>query len=210
MATRAALGLAAILWMACTLAAVADTLSGRVVRVADGDTIEVLDVQLVTHRVRLAGIDAAESGQDYGSKAKQRLTKLVGGRDVQVLSTKRDKYGRIVGKVIADGQDVNLAMIRAGAAWWYRKYREEQSRVDQALYEAAEDKARHEHLGLWANSHAIPPWEWRHRLPTHEADAAACPCGSGAICVGKRGGRYCLRENGTKKYLPAPEALETP
>lgn len=97
------------------------SLSGKVVRAIDGDTIEVLDVQLVTHRVRLAGIDAAESGQDYGTKAKQRLLKLVGRRDVQVLSTKRDKYGRIVGKVIADDQDVNLAMIRTGAAWWYRK-----------------------------------------------------------------------------------------
>jgi endonuclease YncB( thermonuclease family) len=186
------------------------SLSGKVVRAIDGDTIEVLDVQLVTHRVRLAGIDAAESGQDYGTKAKQRLLKLVGRRDVQVLSTKRDKYGRIVGKVIADDQDVNLAMIRTGAAWWYRKYRAEQSRVDQALYEAAEDTARSEHLGLWADAHAIPPWEWRHRLPTPEADAAACPCGSGAICVGKRGGHYCLRENGTKKYLPAPQALEIP
>jgi len=76
---------------------------------------------------------------------------------------KRDRYGRILGKVSAHGQDVNLAQVRAGMAWWYRQYAHEQSLVDQGLYAAAETKARWGRVGLWVDKDPIPPWEWRKR-----------------------------------------------
>jgi len=74
----------------------------------------------------------------------------VAGESVQVDWNKRDWYKRIVGKIIHEGKDINLKMIRAGLAWWYRKYANEQNAGDRVLYEAAEKGAREERRGLWA------------------------------------------------------------
>ena len=69
----------------------ADTLTGKVVRVLDGDTVEVLDIETNAHRIRLTGIDAPETGQAFGTKAKRRLIELAAGKVVQVEFDKRDK-----------------------------------------------------------------------------------------------------------------------
>jgi endonuclease YncB( thermonuclease family) len=105
---------------------IAKELSGRIVRVADGDTVTVLDRAKVQHRVRLAGIDAPERAQPYGARAKDHLAALVAGRQVVVEWQKQDRYGRIVGKVLLSGRDINLAMIDAGLAWHYKEYAPEQ------------------------------------------------------------------------------------
>ena len=141
----------------------ADTLVGEVVKVVDGDTLYVLDATKTRHKIRLSGIDTPERGQPFGAKAKQHLLELVGAKPVTVAWSKHDRYRRIVGKVLYENRDINLAMVRAGLAWWYRKYRDEQSPVDQALYEAAEDKARTERRGLWQDPNPVPPWAWRRR-----------------------------------------------
>lgn len=193
---------AALLFLATTLPAHADTLTGLIVKVTDGDTVQVLDASKTTHKVRLAGIDAPESGQAFGTKAKRRLLELVGGQTVTVEYSKRDRYRRIVGKLIVDGRDVNLVMVRDGLAWWYKKYAGEQSLVDRRLYEAAEDQAQAGRVGLWSDPNAMAPWDWRHRPPPPGGYAAACPCWSGQVCTGQRGGRFCVRESGTKKYFP--------
>jgi endonuclease YncB( thermonuclease family) len=130
--------------------ATADTLSGQVVAVSDGDTIGVLDAQRVTHRIRLAGIDAPELGQPFSQRSKQHLAGLVHGREVQVQWNKLDRYGRVVGKVIADDLDVCREMVAAGLAWHYKAYQQEQSAEDQRSYSDAEDAARQMHLGLWS------------------------------------------------------------
>jgi endonuclease YncB( thermonuclease family) len=170
MATRAALGLAAILWMACTVAAVADTLYGRVVRVVDGDTLILLVAgaggQQTQERIRLAAVDAPERGQPWGEKAKQALAAHVFGRDVIVEWTKRDRFGRVVGKVLDGERDVNLALVREGMAWWFRRFAAEQSAADRKLYEAAENRARQDRIGLWSEEAPIPPSEWRNREGT--------------------------------------------
>jgi len=93
-------------------------------------------------------------------------------------------------------------MVRDGLAWWYRKYAEEQSPADRVLYEEAEARAKAARVGLWGDPDPMPPWDWRHRPPPPGGYAAACPCGSGKVCTGQRGGRFCVRESGTKKYLP--------
>jgi micrococcal nuclease len=76
---------------------------------------------------------------------------------------KRDRYGRIVGKLVHEGQDVNLSMVEDGFAWWYREYAREQSEIDRGLYEAAEDRARRARAGLWRDPEPVPPWDWRKR-----------------------------------------------
>ena len=183
----------------------ADTLLGKAVRILDGDTVEVLDARKRTHRVRLAGIDAPESKQPFGAKAKRALSSLVAGETVAVDWHKRDRYDRLVGKIMLDGADVNLALVRAGYAWWYREYAGEQSPSDRRLYEAAEKEARREGVGLWADPRPIAPWDWRGGGATAvpaKPSSGACPCDSWRLCTGPKGGIYCVRESGSKKYFP--------
>ena len=116
----------------------ADILIGRVVSVADGDTITVLDDSKTQHKIRLAGIDAPERKQPFGQRSKELLSDLVFGKTVQVETEKADRYGRQVGKVLIDGRDANLAIIAAGLAWHYKKYQKEQAASDRLLYASAE------------------------------------------------------------------------
>ncbi len=141
----------------------AEVLTGRVIRVADGDTVTVLDHWKTQHKVRLQGIDAPERGQPYGKASGKHLSGLVAGRFVVVEYEKRDRYKRIVGKVLLSGEDVNLRQIEAGLAWHYKKYEMEQSAEDRALYAAAEVEAREAKRGLWVEPEPEPvaPWEWR-------------------------------------------------
>lgn len=180
----------------------AEILTGKVVRILDGDTIEVLQGK-TTHRVRFAGIDAPESNQPFGTKAKRALSAVVGGESVRVDWHKRDRYDRLVGKVTLDGADVNLSLVENGLAWWYREYSGEQSARDRHLYEAAERRARQARRGLWADPDPVAPWDWRDGKRTSSAPRTGeCPCDSGRRCTGPRGGIYCTRENGSKSYFP--------
>ena len=141
---------------------------GRVVGVTDGDTITVLAGGLEM-RVRLAQIDAPERGQPWGSRAKQALSNLVFGKEVRVVQTDVDHYGRVVGRVYAGGQDVNAEMVRGGHAWVYRRYA-----TDQSLH-ALEDEARESSRGLWALPEAqrTSPSEWRRESTSPRAPPRA-------------------------------------
>jgi len=139
----------------------AGTLTGRVVRVTDGDTIVVLDDNNSQHKIRLQGIDAPERGQAYGTKSKEHLSDSVAGKFVVVEYEKRDRYERILGKVLLSGEDMNLEQIRAGLAWHYKKYQNEQTPSDRDLYSEAENEARDAGRGLWHDPEPIPPWEYR-------------------------------------------------
>ncbi len=94
----------------------ADTLTGKVVKITDGDTLVILDSDLTQHKIRLTGIDAPESNQPFGQRSKEALSDLVAGQQGEGDWHKRDRYQRIVGKVIAQGRDINLAQVRAGMA----------------------------------------------------------------------------------------------
>jgi endonuclease YncB( thermonuclease family) len=139
----------------------ADTLIGTVVAVADGDTITVLDDQQAQHKVRLMGIDCPEKAQPFGQNAKQSLSDLLFGRSVNVEWQKLDRYERIVGKVMVNGQDANLEQIRRGLAWHFKKYDREQEPHDRATYSQAEIKARMGNRGLWSDPEPMAPWDWR-------------------------------------------------
>lgn len=139
----------------------AERIQARVVGITDGDTVKVLTLDRKEIKVRLAGIDAPEREQPFGKASKQALSDLVFGRDVTLDGDKVDRYGRLVAKIEYQGYDVNLEMIRLGMAWWYRKYADEQTPADQAMYEGAEVDARSKKVGLWTAAEPVPPWEWR-------------------------------------------------
>lgn len=95
-------------------------ITGKVIRVSDGDTISVLDaLDGGNFRIRISGIDAPETKQPFGQKAKQYLSGLIFGKTVSVRFTEIDRYGRIVGRVYLERADVGLAMLSAGFAWHY-------------------------------------------------------------------------------------------
>lgn len=133
---------------------------GKIVGITDGDTVTILD-GTVQRKIRLAGIDAPESHQAFGQTSKQNLSKLIFGRTVMISSSKTDRYGRLVGKIAFGNSDVNLEQIKAGLAWHYKKYANEQSLNDQAEYAEAETQARNRKLGLWGDPNPEPPWEKR-------------------------------------------------
>ncbi|HVN43458.1 MAG TPA: thermonuclease family protein [Steroidobacteraceae bacterium] len=152
-------------------------LEGRVIHVADGDTVTVLDPDHRQHRVRLFGIDAPEHDQPFGTRARQNLADLVLGKDVRVAWRKRDRYGRIVGQIwvaapdarcdsppasCPKALDANLAQLTAGLAWHYKHYEREQSPQDRSRYASAEEEARARKIGLWADRDPVAPWDWRH------------------------------------------------
>lgn len=105
--------------------ALAQTLTGIVVGVTDGDTIRLLDREKRQYKVRLQGIDAPERGQPFGSRARESLSALVLNRTVQADCPKQDRYGRYVCKILVDETDVGLQQLRAGMGWWYVKYSNE-------------------------------------------------------------------------------------
>jgi endonuclease YncB( thermonuclease family) len=140
----------------------AGTLLGRVVPVADGDTVTVLDDTNTQHKIRLAVIDAPEKKQAFGNRSKESLSDLVFDKSVSVETEKRDRYGRQIHKVLVNGRDVNLVQVERGMAWFYRQCQREQSPNDRKMYEAAEDAAKDGKRGLWCDVAPVPPWEFRH------------------------------------------------
>jgi endonuclease YncB( thermonuclease family) len=137
------------------------TITGKVVAIANGDTLTVLDASNKQHKIRLDGIDAPESWQDFRSRAKQSLSDLVFGKTVTVISSKKDRYGRTLGKVMLRGRNINLEQIQRGMAWFYLQYAEELSPEDWAAYWRAENAAQEELAGLWRGPSPTPPWLFR-------------------------------------------------
>ena len=92
--------------------------TGRVSAVSVGDAMTVVDNANREHKVRLAGIDAPETGQEYGAAAKNFLIGLVLNQPVTVVSRRRDDDGRLVAQVFLLGRDVSYSMLWAGLAWY--------------------------------------------------------------------------------------------
>jgi len=146
-----------IVLLALSPAVFAADLSGRVIGITDGDTVTLLTSDKQQVRIRLAEIDAPESGQPYGNKSKQKLSELIFGKDVRVVVQTTDRYGRTVGRPYAGDLDVCEEMVRTGAVWVYRQYV-----IDKSLFDI-EIEAREAKRGIWGLSEAqnMPPWEWR-------------------------------------------------
>ena len=165
-------------------------LAGVVTRVSDGDTIWV-SAAAVRHKVKLAKIDAPESNQPYGKESAEFLRRLVYGRQVEVLWTAKDRYGRIIGAVTlkhgAEAIDVNLAMVNNGFAWHY-------SFNDKTpAYAMAEQSARQSRVGLWRAAAPVNPYLWRKSGRTKKLrgkrvrnDAGLRSCRRESGCVSSR------------------------
>nr|WP_304734699.1 thermonuclease family protein [Parasutterella excrementihominis] len=143
------------------------TLHARVTRVADGDTVYIKDDEGKEARVRLLGIDAPESKQAYGVQSAEHLKRNLRDAEyhVQVIYRGRDQYGRIIGKLVADGKDLNLDQVSTGNAWVYRNYLKDLQPGDKNLYLKAEDNARAKRIGLWADPNPQNPRDWRREHP---------------------------------------------
>ena len=113
-----------------TLSAQAETLEGKVVKIADGDTLTLLTSSNEQVKIRLAGIDTPERKQPFGNRAKQALANLAFQKQALIEVEVKDRYGRTVGVVFVDGLNVNAELVKQGMAWVYRKYTN-----DKALYE---------------------------------------------------------------------------
>ena len=135
----------------------AETLTGRVVGVTDGDTIKLLVGGRIEYKVRLGEIDAPESGQPFGQKSKRMLSDLVFNRTVSVRVTDVDRYGRSVGVIQAGKTSVNAEMVKRGGAWAYRRY------LSDPRYLLWEREARQGRRGLWnlQADQIVAPWDWR-------------------------------------------------
>ena len=135
--------------------------TGKVVSVADGDTITILRHGRDQVKIRLYGIDAPESGQPFGKASKQNLSLLVHGRSIEVEVMDTDKYGRTVARIFVDGEDVNALQLRSGNAWLYTQYCKDWVCGEWMGLEA---EAKSSGVGLWADKDPTPPWEWRRDM----------------------------------------------
>jgi endonuclease YncB( thermonuclease family) len=134
---------------------------GKVVAIADGDTLTLLDADRRQHRIRLDGIDAPEKSQPFGQRSRQSLAALAHGREAVADCPKIDRYGRSVCTVTVDGADVGLIQVRRGLAWHYVRYANEQTPQARVEYARAEQQAREAHAGLWSMRDPMPPWDYR-------------------------------------------------
>lgn len=213
----------------CGVQAGTQQLIGTVVNVHDGDTVTVQPVGGERRAVRLDSIDAPELAQAYVNEARLALSAAVLGRSVTVAFSKLDQYGRTVGAVFTpDCRYVNLDMVAAGAAWYYKAYQCEISASVRAMFTSAQEQASLADRGLWAQPDPEAPWHFRNgtepAVPVCASDAPSWAAGTALtaaaatvpvntttttpmtssgvkICyVGPRGGTYTLTASGKKNY----------
>lgn len=140
----------------------ADTIHGHVQRVKDGDTVVVF-TERVTVTVRIWGIDAPESDQPYGPHASRAVRKVAKGKPCRLIVRDRDRYGRVIGRVITTGErklDVGLSLVHSGYAWACTRYASGARDIQERVEEAQQD-ARQAGRGLWTQGDPTPPSKHR-------------------------------------------------
>jgi endonuclease YncB( thermonuclease family) len=144
--------------LAAAGAASADTISGNVIAIHDGDTLTLVDKDKKRYRIRLAAIDAPERKQAYGTRSRNSLAEICFQKPAVVETTEKDSYGRVIGKVSCAGVDANTEQVRRGMAWVNAR-----STLPNSPLPEMEANARLRKLGLWAGEKPEPPWKWRER-----------------------------------------------
>lgn len=134
--------------------AFSQTISGSVISVKDGDTIEILHEGKPV-KIRLFGIDCPERKQDFGAKAGRFTSDQCYGRIVSILPHGKDKYRRLLGVVILpDGRNLNELLVKEGYTWRYKYSKDHQLAL-------LEEEARNKKKGLWAMPAPVAPWLFR-------------------------------------------------
>lgn len=147
-----------LLFLTALATAAGDQIGGTVIKISDGDTI-IISTGKEQLKIRLNGIDCPERSQAFGRKAKQFTANMVFRKKVKVITHGLDTYGRIIGDVhCKDGRSLNKELVKAGLAWWYRRYA-----PDNRELAALEASARKAGRGLWADKNPTAPWEFRWR-----------------------------------------------
>lgn len=129
--------------------------TAKVTAITDGDTIKVL-INSEEKKIRLESVDAPETKQPFGTKAKEALGELVAGKSVVIKETGKYRYGRVLAFIEVDGANVSEEMIKRGMSWYYIEYG---MSLDLAILQ---DAAMESKIGLWGGSEEpIAPWDWR-------------------------------------------------
>lgn len=159
---RLFLVLLAVVWNLSAFAAQERQIQCRVVGISDGDTLTCLQDRTPL-KVRLLHIDAPESAQPFGQKAKQALSQLAFKKQVTLQSTGYDRYQRLLAVVFDGNRNLNLALVQQGMAWTYSQ--------TQPIYEQAMAQAKQQRIGLWQDTNPINPYDWR-KVHSHTNNSA--------------------------------------
>ena len=131
-------------------------ITGKIIKIKDGDTVVVLLDDNTQKTLRLAEVDCPENGQPFGKNAKQFTANQVFRKNVVYNPVNTDRYGRTIAKIYYDnGKYLSAEIIKAGLGWWYFRY------SDNKDLEYFEKQARDKKIGLWQDKNAISPWTWR-------------------------------------------------
>ena len=152
------LALMFLLLTSCFFGATAgEEITGRVISVIDGNTLEVESGLNETHKIMLAGIDSPELHQEYGEKAKSLLEKLTLEKSVTVKFVGKDRWGNYLAEVVVEGKfDPRVELLKEGLAWTTE-------RNPLPELEEYRTKAQEKGKGLWKQQDPTPPWIFRRQ-----------------------------------------------
>lgn len=139
------------------------TETGAFVSAPDGDSVKVRTASRGVVSVRVAGIDTPERGQGYWRVARAHLVSFVSASGLTISCYKIDQYEREVCRVRTDAGDLGASLVSAGLAWHFKRFDNEQTAEERALYTRLEQRAREQRLGLWREPDPMPPDECRKR-----------------------------------------------
>ena len=147
------------------------TLEGKVVRISDGDTVTIETDNGTRVKIRLYGIDAPESGQEFGKESRAKIAELIDGEDVSVKTHSHDRYNRVLGEIFLNGRNINLTMVQEGCAWHYDYYAPELTELADAQKQAQAAKK-----GLWdVEGEPTAPWDYRRRAKAAKKKSQKAP-----------------------------------
>jgi endonuclease YncB( thermonuclease family) len=143
-----------------------EEITGKVISVLDGNTLEVVSADNQTHKIFLADIDSPELNQLYGDKAKKLLEKLALNKEVSVRLKGKDRKGNKLAEVIVEGKtDLRIELLKEGLAWTA-----EQNPIPEL--EEYRAKAQEKGKGLWKQDDPTPPWTFRRQQTMLEAKSS--------------------------------------
>ena len=133
-----------------------DELTGKVISVLDGNTIEVVTGSNENYKIVLAGVDSPELTQEYGDKAKKFLDKFLGDKEVEFQIRGKDRWGNYLAVVLVDGDDPRIGLLKEGLAWTSEKNPDPELENHRLT---AQEKGK----GLWKEESPTPPWIFRRQ-----------------------------------------------
>lgn len=143
----------AVVWIAAGGAmAGQDVMTGKCVKVVDGDTL-IIECEKSRRTVNIEGIDAPELDQPWGKEVRSFVRDMVRGEDVEVEIIENGGDA-VVARVTVNGVDLSEMLVSRGLAWV------PEGSTDADLI-GMHNKVKESPCGLWTDPDAVPPWEFR-------------------------------------------------